>query len=314
MNRTRGKIVPLFILLLGLSLLPPFLPAYSLSLLTQILIFGIFAASLDLLVGYAGLFSLGHAAFWGTGAYTIKILYNQGFAENFFLLFLSAVLMVVIIAVIFGFFATRMSGIYFLMITLCFSQVLFAIAWKWKRVTGGDDGLPGIFRPVLGISWDLVNDLNFYYFSLAIFLISIWVMFRIVGSPFCKALEGIRESESRMQALGFNTRMYKFCCYVVSAFFSGVGGILSAYYYGLVSPYDFSLILSGEGLMMNIIGGIGTLWGPLIGAAVFTLLKHLVSGYTLHWPLIVGGVFILAVMFVRGGIAGYLRKKWKLYE
>jgi branched-chain amino acid transport system permease protein len=312
MNRTRGKIVPLFILLLGLSLLPPFLPAYSLSLLTQILIFGIFAASLDLLVGYAGLFSLGHAAFWGTGAYTIKILYNQGFAENFFLLFLSAVLMVVIIAVIFGFFATRMSGIYFLMITLCFSQVLFAIAWKWKRVTGGDDGLPGIFRPVLGISWDLVND--FYYFSLAIFLISIWVMFRIVGSPFCKALEGIRESESRMQALGFNTRMYKFCCYVVSAFFSGVGGILSAYYYGLVSPYDFSLILSGEGLMMNIIGGIGTLWGPLIGAAVFTLLKHLISGYTLHWPLIVGGVFILAVMFVRGGIAGYLRKKWKLYE
>ena len=314
MNRSRGKIIIIFACLIGLCLSPPFLSPYSLSLLTQILIFGIFAASLDLLVGYSGLISLGHAAFWGTGAYTIKILYHNGFFENFFPLFFLAIGMVLIIALVFGFLATKMGGIYFLMITLCFSQVLFAIAWKWKKVTGGDDGLPGIFRPILGINWDLGNDLNFYYFSLIIFILSIWIMFRIISSPFCKALQGIRESESRMEALGFNIRLYKFICYVISGLFSGVGGILSAFYYGLASPYDLSLILSGEGLMMNIIGGIGTLWGPIIGAGVVILLKHMISGYTMHWPLMVGGIFILAVMFVRGGIAGFLSKIWKFYE
>jgi len=313
-NRSRGKIIIIFACLIGLCLSPPFLSPYSLSLLTQILIFGIFAASLDLLVGYSGLISLGHAAFWGTGAYTIKILYHNGFFENFFPLFFLAIGMVLIIALVFGFLATKMGGIYFLMITLCFSQVLFAIAWKWKKVTGGDDGLPGIFRPILGINWDLGNDLNFYYFSLIIFILSIWIMFRIISSPFCKALQGIRESESRMEALGFNIRLYKFICYVISGLFSGVGGILSAFYYGLASPYDLSLILSGEGLMMNIIGGIGTLWGPIIGAGVVILLKHMISGYTMHWPLMVGGIFILAVMFVRGGIAGFLSKIWKFYE
>ena len=314
MNRSRGKIIIIFACLIGLCLSPPFLSPYSLSLLTQILIFGIFAASLDLLVGYSGLISLGHAAFWGTGAYTIKILYHNGFFENFFPLFFLAIGMVLIIALVFGFLATKMGGIYFLMITLCFSQVLFAIAWKWKKVTGGDDGLPGIFRPILGINWDLGNDLNFYYFSLIIFILSIWIMFRIISSPFCKALQGIRESESRMEALGFNIRLYKFICYVISGLFSGVGGILSAFYYGLAFPYDLSLILSGEGLMMNIIGGIGTLWGPIIGAGVVILLKHMISGYTMHWPLMVGGIFILAVMFVRGGIAGFLSKIWKFYE
>ena len=312
MSGTRARTV-VTLVVLGLGLLPPFLPVYGLSLLTQILIFAIFAASLDLLVGYTGLFSLGHAAFWGVGAYTIKILYLQGVAENFFILFLASLLMVLIFATIFGFFVTRMSGVYFLMITLCFSQVLFAVAWKWKRFTGGDDGLPGFFRPVLGISLDMGDDLNFYYFTFALFLASAYAMSRIVRSPFCKALEGIRESESRMQALGFPTRKYRFLCYIVSGFFAGVAGILSAFYYGLVSPYDLSLMLSGEGLMMNIVGGIGTLWGPMIGAAVYTLLKHLISGYTLHWPTIVGGIFILTVMFARGGIAGFLREKWKLF-
>ena len=312
MTGAKAKTVLILGVLFGLAILPPFLPAYGLSLLTQALIFGIFAASLDLLVGYTGLFSLGHAAFWGMGAYTLKILYHQGVAENFFILFPASLLAVLILAAVFGFFVTRMSGIYFLMITLCFSQVLFAIAWKWKRFTGGDDGLPGLFRPVLGTSWDMGEDLNFYYFSLALFLASAYAMFRIVRSPFCKALEGIRESESRMQALGFPTRKYRFLCYIVSGFFAGVAGILSAFYYGLVSPSDLSLVLSGEGLMMNIVGGIGTLWGPMIGAAVFTILKHLISGYTMHWPTIVGGIFILTVIFARGGIAGFLKEKWKL--
>lgn len=312
MSGTRAKTVVLLAVLLGLGLLPPFLPAYGLSLLTQALIYAIFAASLDLLVGYTGLFSLGHAAFWGMGAYAAKILYLQRVTENFFILFPASLLAVLVLATIFGFFVTRMSGIYFLMITLCFSQVLFAIAWKWKRFTGGDDGLPGIFRPVLGISMDMGDDLNFYYFTLALFLASAYAMVRIVRSPFCKALEGIRESESRMEALGFPARKFKFLCYIVSGFFAGVAGILSTFYYGLVSPWDFGLLLSGEGLMMNIIGGIGTLWGPMIGAAVFTLLKHLISGYTMHWPTIIGGIFILTVIFARGGIAGFLKEKWKL--
>ena len=197
------------------------------------------------------------------------------------------------------------------MITFCFCQLLFAIVWKWKTVTGGDDGVPGILRPNLGIPWNLADNLNFYYFSLLFFVASAWAMFRLVSSPFCKALVGIRESESRMQTLGFPTQKFKFLSYVVSAFFSGIGGILYAYFNGFVSPSDLSLELSGEGLMMNIIGGVGTLWGPMLGAAVLTLLKHLISGYTLHWPLIVGVIFVFVVMFAERGIAGFIEEKWK---
>ena len=311
MNRNRSKAIVILILL-GLTIVPPFLPTYGLHLLTLILILGIFAASLDLLVGYTGLYSLGHAAFWGTGAYVTGILSTRGFVENFFLLFLLSILTVVIVAVIFGILSTGVTGIYFLMISFCLNQILFVIAWKWRVVTGGDDGIPGILRPILGIPWDMGGDLNFYYFSFVFFITSVWTMFRIIDSPFCKVLVGIRESESRMQTLGFPTRRFKFLCFVISGFFSGVAGILSAYYNAFVSPLDLSLVLSGEGLMMNIIGGVGTLWGPMIGAAIITLLKHLISGYTMHWPMIVGGIFVLVVMFARGGIAGFLRAKWKL--
>jgi branched-chain amino acid transport system permease protein len=295
-----------------LTVVPLFLSTYSLNLLTLILIFGIFAASLDLLVGYTGLYSLGHAAFWGTGAYIIGILSTRGLITSFLPLFLLAILVVAIIAAIFGTLATKVTGIYFLMITFCFNQVLFVIAWKWRAMTRGDDGIPGIVRPDLGFSLNLGDELNFYYFCLLFFLASAWAMYRITESPFCKALVGIRDSESRMQTLGFPTRMFKLLCFVVSGLFAGVAGILSAYYNGFVSPLDLSLVLSGEGLIMNIIGGVGTLWGPIIGAAVITLLKHLVSGYTVHWPLIVGGIFILVVMFARGGIAGAAKEKWKL--
>ena len=308
----KGKIIAVLLILFGLILVPPFLPTYSLNLLTLILIFGIFAASLDLLVGYTGLYSLGHAAFWGTGAYIIGILSARGLITNFFLLFLLAIVAVIIVAAIFGILATKVTGIYFLMITFCFNQVLFVIAWKWRGMTGGDDGIPGISRPNLGIPWNFGDDLNFYYFCLLFFLAAAWSMYRITESPFCKALVGIRDSESRMQTLGFPTRVFKFLCFIISGLFSGVAGILSVYYNGFVSPMDFSLVLSGEGLIMNIIGGVGTLWGPMIGAAIITLLKHLVSGYTVHWPLIVGGIFIIVVMFARGGIAGALKEKWKL--
>jgi branched-chain amino acid transport system permease protein len=308
----KGKIIAVVLILLGLIIVPPFLPTYGLNLLTMILIFGIFAASLDLLVGYTGLCSLGHAAFWGTGAYIIGILSTRGSITNFFLLFLLAIVAVVIVAAIFGILATKVTGIYFLMITFCFNQVLFVIAWKWRALTRGDDGIPGISRPNLGIPWNLGDDLNFYYFSLLFFLAAAWSMYRIIQSPFCKALVGIRDSEARMQSLGFPTRMFKFLCFVIAGLFSGVAGILSVYYNGFVSPMDLSLVLSGEGLMMNIIGGVGTLWGPMIGAAIIILLKHIVSSYTVHWPLIVGGIFVLVVMFARGGIAGALKEKWKL--
>ncbi len=308
----RGKNIVIGIILLGLLVVPLFLTTYGLNLLTLILIFGIFAASLDLLVGYTGLYSLGHAAFWGTGAYIIGILSTRGWVTHFLPLFILALLAVAIVATIFGALATKVTRIYFLMITFCFNQVLFVIAWKWRTMTRGDDGIPGIPRPALGISLDLGNELNFYYFCLIFFLASAWAMYRITESPFCKALVGIRDSESRMQMLGFQTRMFKLLCFVVSGLFAGIAGILSAYYNGFVSPLDLGLVLSGEGLVMNIIGGVGTLWGPMIGAAVITLLKHLVSGYTVHWPLIVGAIFVLVVMFARGGIAGAVKERWKL--
>jgi branched-chain amino acid transport system permease protein len=309
-NRRIVTFIPYLIAGLILIIYPIFASSYILSLLTQILIYAILAASLDLLLGYTGLPSFGHASFFGTAAYTTGILFTLGI-ENPALTAPAGILMATIIAIPFGFLAVRTAGPYFLMITLALSQLLFAIAWHWRSITGGDDGLPGISRPNLGLPWSMTDSAHFYFFVFIVFVVCLYLLRRIVNSPFGHTLVGIHENESRMKALGYNTFSYKYLCYIIAGFFGGVGGVLYVYFNGFVSPLELSIGSSGEIMLMVILGGPGTLFGPVMGACVIVLMKHFVSIYTEYWQWIIGLTFILTILYLPRGIGGYLLIIWR---
>ncbi|MFQ5852504.1 MAG: branched-chain amino acid ABC transporter permease [Candidatus Binatia bacterium] len=291
---------------LALILVPRFVTTYYTGLLTQMLIFAILAMSLDLLLGYTGLPSLGHAAFFGTAAYTVGI-FSARILDNFWLELAIGMGMVGFMAALFGLLALRAHGAYFLMITLALAQVLWGIAFGWRSMTGGDDGLPGIPRPDWGLPWSLWDTVNFYYFVLAFFIIAAGIMYVIVRSPFGHALVGIRESESRMKVLGYNVWMYKYVAFILAGVFAGLAGALFVYYNGFVSPTELSIIISAEALLMVILGGPGTLFGPAVGAGVIVFLENIISAYTERWLLILGIIYVLVVLFAPKGVYGAIR-------
>lgn len=293
-----------------LVIYPFFASSYILSLLTQILIFAILASSLDLLMGYTGLPSFGHASFLGSAAYATGILVTNGI-DHPALAAPAGILMATIIAIPFGFLAVRTAGPYFLMITLALGQLLFAVAWHWRSMTGGDDGLPGISRPDFGLPWSMTDSTNFYFLVLFFFILCFYLMRRFVNSPFGQTLIGIHENEPRMRALGYNTFSYKYLCYIIAGFFGGVAGVLYAYFNGFVSPLELSVGGSGEIMLMVILGGPGTLFGPALGAGVIVLMKHFVSIYTEYWQWIVGLAFILTILYLPQGIGGYMLRIWR---
>jgi branched-chain amino acid transport system permease protein len=286
------------------------LSRYHLGLVTQVLIFGIFAMSLDLVVGYTGLQSLGHAAYFGISSYTIAIV-SKRFTDNVAVDVVAGLGAAVLTAAIFGLLALRTTGAYFLMATLALAQVLWGIAYRWRSLTGGDDGLPGISRPELGLSWfSLWDTTNFFYLTLAIAVIVIIVLNIIVRSPFGYALQGIRESESRMRALGYDTWRYKYAAFILAGFFAGVAGMIYVYFNSFVNPHELSVVLSAEALLMVILGGPGTLFGPLIGAGAIVFLRNIVSGITDRWLLILGAVYVLVVLFAPRGVVGEIKARF----
>lgn len=293
--------------LLTLAALPLGLSPYGLGLLTQALILGLFAMSLDLLIGYAGLVSFNHATFLGVGAYTVGILFYQGL-KSFWLAAAGGVLTSTLLAAVLGLLVLRSSGPYFLMLTLAFGQMIIAIPWKWRSLTGGDDGLPGIGRPEIGLPLSMWDNTNFYYLVLVFFVASFFLLWKLVRSPLGRAIVGVRESESRMQALGYNTWSIKYLAYVLAGGFAGLAGVLFVYYNGFISPHEMNWTMSGQAILMVIIGGAGTLLGPVAGAGVILVLQNLISSYTDRWPLFMGAIFVFCVLYVRGGIVGYLIK------
>lgn len=303
----------IFLGLAALVALGSNLPRYYVGLMTQVLIFGIFAMSLDLLVGYTGLQSLGHAAYFGMAAYTAALLALR-VTNNFWVDALAGLLASVATAAVFGLLALRTSGAYFLMATLALAQVLWGIAYRWRSLTGGDDGLPGISRPDLGLPWSLWDVTVYFNFVLLIAVLVGAALFVIVRSPFGYALRGIRESESRMRVLGYNTWLYKYSAFILAGFFAGIAGILFVYYNGFVSITELSVVVSAEALLMVILGGPGTLFGPLLGAGVVVFLRHIVSGYTERWLFILGLVYVLAVLFAPRGIIGELQERFRRRE
>lgn len=291
-----------------LTLLLPFLFSnYYVGLATQIFIMAIFAMSLDILVGHTGLPSMGHAAYYGVAAYATGFLCLAG-VKNFWLVIVLGMGLGGLAAAFFGLLALRARGPYFMLITLALSQVLWGIAFKWRSLTRGDDGLPGIGRPDLGLGIDLKPDLYFYYFTVAIFLIVVVALFILLNSPFGYTLRGIRESESRMKALGYPVWLYKYASFIFAGIFAGISGVLWVYYSGFVNPSYFAVDLSVKALLMLILGGSGSLFGPLIGAGIIVLLENLVSGFTERWSLVLGIVYVTVIMLFSEGIFSVFKR------
>jgi len=287
---------------------PPFLSSYPLTLLTQALIFAIFAMSLDLLLGYTGLPSLGHAAYFGVAAYVVAIFTTE-YQMGFWTCLLLAILAAIVTAAAFGLIAIRALGTYFLMITLALGMVVWGLAFRWVSLTKGDNGISGVPRPSLGLPWAFTDPTTFYYLTLVTFLLAFGLLFLIVRSPFGMSLKGIRESEGRMRSLGYNVWLHKYLSFILAGAFAGLAGVLWAYYNGFVSPVEVQLITSVETLLMVAMGGPGTLVGPALGAGVIVFLKNFVSVYTKRWLLILGGVYICVILFTPQGILGTLRDK-----
>jgi branched-chain amino acid transport system permease protein len=262
--------------------------------------------SLDLLLGYGGMVSFGHAAFFGVGAYAAGIAAVR-LNPHMGLTLPLALLAAAVAALIIGYLTIRTSGIYFLMLTLAFAQVLYAVAFKWTPVTGGSNGLSGIPRPALGIiagGGELNDPVRFYLFILLVFLVVYFALRRLVASPFGRTLVGIRENGARMSAIGYNVGRFKLAAFVIAGVLAGLSGALNTYLNVFVSPAQLNWTTSGQVMVMVIIGGAGTLTGPVLGAALVLLLQNLVSSQTERWPMIMGAVFIIFVLVARFGIIG----------
>jgi branched-chain amino acid transport system permease protein len=210
---------------------------------------------------------------------------------------------------LFGLLALRARGAYLLMITLALAQVLWGIAFGWRWLTGGDDGLPGVPRPAAGLPWSLGGGLAFYYFVLVVFVALASGLWVVVRSPFGRALVGIRESERRMEVLGYDTWRYKYVAFVLAGIVAGASGNLFVYYNGFVSPAYLSIVFSAMALIMVILGGAGTLLGPALGGAVIVLLENVISAHTERWLTVLGVIYVVVTLFAPAGIMGFVRAR-----
>ncbi|MDA8236144.1 MAG: branched-chain amino acid ABC transporter permease [Clostridia bacterium] len=301
----RKNLLAMSVLFLISLVLPWVIAVYPLGIVIEILIYGIFASSLNLLLGYSGLVSFGHAAFFGIGAYTASI-FAQNVSANIFFTLPAAVIVSLLAALIIGFFCTRVSGFYFLMLTLAFAQMIYAIAHQWESLTGGSNGLSGIPVPQLWSGFSFEDQKLLYYLILIVFLLVIFGIRRFIASPVGQTLIGIRENEGRLKAIGYNIRNYKLLAFVIAGGLGGVAGALYSYFNGFVSPHEVYWTVSGHAIIMVIIGGAGTLIGPTLGAGFLIILQSVVSSYTDRWYSIVGLTFIAFVLFAPKGIMGLI--------
>jgi branched-chain amino acid transport system permease protein len=281
---------------------------FYVNLASQIFIAALFASSLNLLAGYGGLVSLGHAAWIGLAAYASAWLYLRLGLPHLATAPL-ALIATTLTAALFGWIALHASGLGFLMITLALAQVLWGTAYRWASVTNGDNGLSGLTRPSpFGLSLD--KPAAFYYFTLAIAIVALWLMAKFVASPFGAALRGTRDEPRRMAALGHNVWLVRWITFVYSGFWGAVAGLLYVYYHKYVHPTTLSLQSSAEALLGVIAGGAGTLAGPVVGAAIVLILKNYVSAYLERWNMLLGLVFVLIVIFMPDGVVPGVRRAW----
>jgi branched-chain amino acid transport system permease protein len=285
--------------LLGLSII--LLPlVVRPALASEIWIFAIFGLGLNLLLGYTGLLSFGQSTFFGSAAYVAGYLLKH-YGINVFLALGVGVGVGAFSALLVGYLCVQRSGLYFIMLTFALNQLFYFIAYQWTSVTGGEDGMPGIPRPaVLGLN---IQDSYWYYgFVSLLFLLSLWVMQRIVGSPLGRILQAIRENEVRAEAVGYNAPRFKLLAFVIAGAFSGLAGVLYAMLFGIVPLEAIGFVFSGNVVFATLIGGSGSLYGPVIGSFVFIWLSESVSTVWARWPLLLGVAFVIVVLFFRGGV------------
>ena len=288
------------------------LPAYSavtgnifiLTLFTRIVIFALAAASLNLIMGYGGMMSFGHAAYLGIGGYAVGILATEGIGSGF-IQWPVALVVSALFALVIGALSLRTRGVYFIMITLAFAQMAYYIASGLSRY-GGDDGLTVYKRSDFAGLINLSDRNQFYYLCLACLFGGLYLIWRIVNSRFGLVVQGVRSNEQRMQAIGFHANRYRLVCFVISGTICGLAGALLANNTDFVSPAVMYWTRSGDLMVMVILGGMGTLFGPVVGAIVYLLLEELLSQFTEFSGLILGPVLLLIVLFARGGIMGLL--------
>jgi len=286
----------------------PFLVPYK-ALATQVLIYGLFALGFNLLYGYTGLLSFGHAAYWGLGAYGTGIALAKLKIASLWGALGAGLLLAGVGGVIVGFFCLRRRGIYFAMLSLAFAQLLYFIAFHLAEVTGGDDGLRGIQVPPLrlpGLALSLDSSLGFYYFALGLVTLALLALKRILDSPFGAVLQAIRENSDRAVACGYDIRKIKLLSFVFSALFCGLAGALDALRLSLVPVESLYWTTSGQVVIMTLLGGAGTFFGPFVGAATFLVLEDRLSVFTESWPLFIGLIFMAFVLFLPKGIWGTL--------
>ena len=291
--------------LLALLALPFAVSDYSRTLIAEIFIFAIFAMSLDVLVGFTGLMSLGHAAFFGLGAYAVAVAGTM-FGINAWIGLAAGTALATLAAGLIGWFCVRTGGVTFLMLTLAFSQLVFSVALKWRDVTGGSDGLAIAEKPNF-FGFDLSNSLVMYYMALIFFVLVFCGLRRLINAPLGRVFVGIRENEPRMMAVGYPTKSYKLLSFAIAGALAGLSGGLYAIFNGYISADALYWTAAGDVLIMTMLGGAGTLIGPAIGAGVFLLMKNVVSSYNEHWLAIIGITFICCVMFFPAGIWGAVR-------
>lgn len=311
MNRYSSLTSVVVLSMLALLIALPFAAeSFIVKTLTEVLIFGIFAMSLDVLIGYTGMVSFGHAAFFGIGAYAAGYL-AQKLSSNILINTPLALLLVVAAAFIIGFFSIRVSGVYFLMLTLAFSQMVYAIADRWTDVTGGSNGLAGIPRPrieLFSLQVPFEDATARYFLVLVFFLLSYFALRWVVRSQFGHVLIGIHENETRLRAIGYDTARYKLLAFVIAGIFAGVAGALYAGFNRFVSTNELYWTASGQVLIMVVIGGAGTLIGPVLGAGLVLLLQNFISSSTERWPTIMGLIFIFFVFAARHGLIGVVKQ------
>lgn len=291
------------------ALLPFALSTYRLGLVTSALILAILATSANLLLGYVGLASVGQAAFFGVASYAVAI-FSRSVEGAAWSAMGVGLLAAVAAGMVFGPLAIRTRDIFFLVIMLAFCQILYGIAYSCRSITGGDDGLPGLARPELISGVSLDSPLAYYIVVAVVFLLVTGVFWMLVNSPFGLALKGIRDSEARMRVLGYNVWLYKYIAFMVSALIGGISGVLHAYFYGCPNPADFSLIHSSSALLMVILGGPGTLFGPLVGSLIIVFVRDIVSGVTDRWLIVLGLAYVCTVLFFPDGLLGTIHN-WR---
>jgi len=302
-NRILGVIVALAFVAVPLVIRNEF----YLNLASQILIYALLAVSLNILLGYGGMVSLGHTAFLGLTSYAATLLVTWGSGQ------LSAAILAVLFSTacgaLFGVLALRATGIGFLMITLALGQIVWGIAYRANTLTNGDNGLRFPARPQ-PFGFDIASAPNFYWFTLIVFAVALFFIHRLVRSPFGAALQGSRDQPRRMRALGHNVWMIQWLAFVFASFWGSVAGLLYVYYNLFISPHAISLQQSAEVLLMAILGGASSLTGPIVGAVIITIVKNVVSTYVDRWNSLLGAIFVVVIMFMPFGLVPGLRQLW----